>query len=144
VTLIVDREASSPGEITASRQFVDLDLENWEGKLLSETPLHPWLSDALRIDNGLIVIWSPICHLCAEHLMRLSTQERGTRDIVLLRLPKELDQEQLDGETVLPVGGWVQEAQLSSKIVWLVTPPAHVEVKNGRVVVAKEGTDVLK
>ncbi len=142
--LLIDREAK-PGDTTPSnfKRWVELDLETMAGKKLSDTVLHGWLTQEQRIETGLIIIWRASCEVCEEHLDSLANTEEGERDIVLLELPKDFPDEQVVVER-LPEGAWVQEALLPDHVVWLVTPPAQIEVKDGVVVSAKEGGEVIE
>ncbi len=143
--LMLDREAR-PGEAGTTsglKRWVDLELESAVGRKLSATKLWPWLTEDQRIDDGLLVIWRASCEVCAEHLTMLADDEEGERDVVLLELPKERDDEERAVDR-MPNGAWVQEAPLPDTVTWLVTPPVDIVVKDGIVTAVVEGVDVLK
>lgn len=138
---IHDREVKDgPG---SGGGYLVLRPEEWVGQPLSATQLHPWLSEEQRVADGVIVIWRESCEVCADHLARLATEEQGERTVVLLKLPKEYEDEE-QAVFVLPEGFWVVPSDLPDTVQWVVTPPVHVEVVGGIVKVALEGMDVIR
>jgi len=143
--LLIDRQAK-PGETGTDggpKKWVELELESMVGHRLSETKLWAWLTDEQRIEDGLIVIWRASCEVCAEHLDMLANDEQGERDLVLLELPKEREDEERAVKR-MPFGAWVQEAPLPDTVTWLLTPPVDIVVQGGIVTAVIEGVDVLE
>lgn len=143
---VLDRQGSTTAvaEGTGGKdQWIELDVAGWKGKALKDTSLFPLLGPKQRIDAGLIIIWRASCEVCAEHLEILASEQQGQQPVVLLELPPEAHDESESAVHVLPKGPWVHPARLP-EAKWFVTPPAHIEVRDGKVVKALEGHEVLE
>nr|MDJ0522485.1 hypothetical protein [Planctomycetota bacterium] len=141
--ILIDREAK-PGETNGPgglKPWAAIDVE--QGAKLSASKLWGWLEDDQRLEDGLIVIWRRSCEVCADHLRMLADTEQGERDLVLLELPKEFDDEK-DVVERKPFGGYVQEVLLPDTVIWDVVPPVHIEVQGGIVTKLLKGMDVMK
>lgn len=143
---VFDREGSTEAIAAGTgdaNDYIELDAASWRGQALRDTTLFPLLKGKQQIENGLIIIWRASCELCAEHLEILASVEQGQQPVVLLELPPE---DEFDNETkvhVVPKGPWVHASRLPAA-KWFVTPPVHVEVKDGTVVKALEGHEVVE
>lgn len=143
LAVTIDRRATGIDYCTKppSGAMVDLKVEDWVGRPLTETWLCPWLNEEEKIADGVIVLWKKSCEVCAEHLRNLDA-EQGERDVVLILLPKEFEDE-TNVVDLVPSGAWVQAVELPTGYDWWITPPGHIEVKGGKIAVAAQGMDVL-
>ena len=73
----------------------------------------------------------------------LTVEEQGQRDVVLLELPKEFDDEK-DVVEKKPFGGFVFESKLPDTVIWDFAPPIHIEVEGGIVTKVLEGMDCVR
>jgi hypothetical protein len=121
-----------------------LDLENWVGKEIWDTPLaqQPLAAsidvNALALD-GLWVFWRATCDHCKEHLIEMKTKEQGQRLLVLVQLEEKTDT--LANRVVheLPDGNFVQHATLPPSIQYVLSTPGELLLEGGKIVAAKEG-----
>ena len=142
----LDRETTTAELVTGTSKgprWVETHWESWTGKPLDQTQLWPLLKPNARIQEGLIVLWSPVCEVCAEHLMLLASTQQGQQPVILLELPVEFEDEKRVVK-ILPEGAWVTRDKLPPASYVDVTPPLHVEVSGGRVTKVVQGTDVLE
>jgi len=143
---VFDREGSTEAIAAGTgdaNDYIELDAASWRGKALRDTTLFPLLKGKQQIEEGIIIIWRASCEMCAEHLEILASVEQGQQPVVLLELPPE---DEFDHETkvhVIPKGLWVHATRLPAA-KWYVTPPVHVEVRDGKVVKALEGHEVVE
>jgi hypothetical protein len=129
---VLDREASEPGE----SGYVLLDVESWVGRDIHETKLAALIDvDALPLD-GLWVLYRDTCEVCARHLERLSVEEWGVREVVLLKMPDAPGGEK--HVRAKPKGPHVHEVVLPERPEPSLTPPADLVLEKGRVVSARE------
>ena len=143
--ILIDREAK-PGEQGGTgglRRYANLELDTMTGKKLAATRLYAWLDEEQRVDDGVIVIWRASCEVCAEHLDNLARREEGEREVVLLELPKEYEDEKVAVER-LPLGAFVHESRLPASVIWDLTPPVHIEVVAGTVTKVLEGMECVR
>jgi hypothetical protein len=143
--LLVDRQATPDAHSGTGglKGYANLEFAAMKGKPLSDSKLHGWLSEEQRLEDGIIVIWRASCEVCRDHLDVLASEEQGQRDVVLLELPKEFDDEKnvVDKK---PVGGFVFESKLPATVIWDFAPPIHIEVEGGVVTKVLEGLDCLR
>ena len=143
---VLDRETGSGGQIVTGRGYTDLLVEEYQGKRFSDTILAGLLPEELLFDDGLYIIWSPTCEVCAEHLESLSySEQNGDRPVVLVRSIQG-GEEPAEDEVkvhVFPEGEWVHRHRLPLEKDWLATAPVHIEVKDGVVTVCAWGMDAL-
>jgi len=125
----------------ALRQYVELDVEKWVGKDLSETPLARWLDVYQYPPNALWVLWRQTCDHCARHLAKLAQEETGERFLVLVQIQEEGDTEANRVVHLMPQGDFVLEAELPDSVDYVVTTPAEIETVDWKVVKAAEGVD---
>jgi hypothetical protein len=143
---LYNRETTSGGQITTGRGFVDLEVEQYQGKRFADTVLYSLLPKDLRLEDGLYVIWSPTCEVCAEHLEALYYSEQNAeRDVVLVRsIPNGEEPSEEDVKVhVLPEGEWIKRFDLPLEKDWLATPPVHIVVQKGMVETCVWGMDAL-
>ena len=146
---IFSRELTAPVDLTseeqpAERPFVSLDIENWVGKEIWDTPLANVmdLSDPKAFPQGLWVFYRSTCDHCAKHLIQLSNTEVGDRPILLIRLKEPADNEGNRAVHVKPVGDYVQEIELSDRVMYDMTTPADLILDAGVILSADEGVEV--
>jgi len=145
---LLDREAAAPvpaaaggGGSEALRPFVVLDVEDWAGKDLGETPLADYLPVYDYFPDALWVLYRTTCEHCAEHLRHLADTEKGERFLVLLRLrePQDTEANRIVGR--MPSGGFVQHAELPESVDWVLQTPGELVVEAFRVVSGAEGVE---
>jgi len=143
--ILLDREArpGDAGGVGGLRPYANLELEGMKGERLATTRLYAWLSEDQRIQDGIIVIWRASCEICAEHLDNLASREEGDREVVLLEMPKEREDEKHVVERK-PFGAFVHESPLPASVIWDVTPPVHIEVEDGIVTKVLQGLDCVR
>ena len=137
---VLNREATDGTPVT-SGGWVAFD-KNDVGKALSDTTFGRALPQAAHIADGLVIVYSDGCEVCAEHLRTLAIVGAGGRSIVLLRKPDDPDHPQEKKVDVKPEGPDVVDVDLSPEPEIAVTPPLHLEVVGGKVVKALEGMEV--
>ena len=143
---VIDRQQSTDDLMDGQGDgsaWVELKWESWPGKDLKDTELWPLLKPEARIDEGLVVIWRASCEVCEEHMILLHGSQQGQNPVVLLELPLEFDDEKVVVK-VKPEGPWVISYMLPAASYVDVTPPLHVEVKDGKVKGVWSGMDVLE
>ncbi len=142
---ILDREATTEDVVTgggSADAWIELDVASWRGQPLEETSLYPLLQPEQRLEEGVIILWSATCPVCAEHLENLALGELSHL-LVLLELPVEAGDTSDVHVRSLPTGPGVQTSKLPAA-KWFVTAPVHVEVKGGKVIKALEGDAVVE
>ncbi len=143
---ITTGEITSDGEtLGASNAWILLDIEDWIGREIFDTPLaEAPLSDHIDVDSllpeGLWVFWRQTCDHCAEHLAQLAVQEVGERIVTLIQLREPFDTEGNRVVHLLPTGGFVQSVALPESIQYVIQTPAEMLLENGKIVGAKEAT----
>jgi len=125
---------------TDGNQWVELKWDTWKDKALKDTEIWPLLQPRAQIDEGLIILWSPTCEVCEEHLMTLHGTQQGQQPVVLLELPLDFDDEKIVVK-VLPKGAYVVSYKLPKATYVDVTPPLHVEIEDGKVKAVYQGMD---
>lgn len=123
--------------------YANLEFDAMPGKPLAASRLNGWLTEEQRIQDGIIVIWRASCEVCRDHLDVLASEEQGDRDVVLLEVPKEFEDEK-DVVEKKPFGGFVFESKLPDTVIWDFAPPIHIEVEGGIVTKVLEGLDCLR
>lgn len=138
-----DSAATAGGEPTfaPTRSWIELDVETWVGKELTETPLARWLDPYQFPPDALWVLWSQTCDYCARHLARLAQEESGERQLVLVQLEDPNDTEANRVVHVLPQGDFVFTGALPDSVQYVVTTPAELDVVEWKVVSAAEAVD---
>lgn len=123
--------------------YLVLDLENWVGKDIWDSPLgQPPLSASIDVNalalDGLWVFWRADCDHCKDHLAEMKTKEQGQRLLVLVQLEQKTDT--LANRVVheLPDGNFVQHATLPASIQYVLSTPGELLLEAGKIVAAKE------
>ena len=139
---LYDRSSSVP---TSAGSYVLLDARRtWPGKRFDDPVFDKWMPEAAKIDNGVVLIWSAHCEMCADLMLELRDTMNGMdgRELRLLELPNDRP-----GETPKvhdkPEGHHVRGFQLPGvgPQSYSVTPPVYVEVLDGVILIVKEGAD---
>jgi len=127
----------------SSNAYVILDLEQWVGKDIWDTPLgQPPLSASIDVNSlaldGLWVFWRATCDHCAEHLKLMKEKEQGQRLLVLVQIEEKNDT--LANRVVheMPDGNFVQHAVLPATIEYVMQTPGELLLEGGRVIAAKD------
>jgi len=126
------------------RGFVSLDIEDWEGDFIGDTPLAKWIEggvDALPLD-GLWVLWRATCDHCAKHLEHLTMNPPDVPFITLVQLKEPQDTEANRVVFVMPEGGNVMHATCPDTVDYILTTPGEVWLEAGIVKKAVEGAEV--
>jgi hypothetical protein len=123
--------------------WIVLDLENWVGQEIWDTPLgKPPLSTSIDVNtlalDGLWVFWRATCDHCKEHLAAMQAKEQGQRLIVLVQMEEKTDT--LANRIVheMPDGNFVQHATLPPSIQYVISAPGELLLEAGKIVAAKE------
>jgi hypothetical protein len=126
------------------RGFVSLDVEEWVGKPIDETPLAQWIEGGVEElpFEGLWVLYRSTCDHCALHLEHLAQSPPETPFITLVRLKERHDTEANRKVAVLPEGDHVVAAACPATVDYVVTTPAEIWLEGGVVVRAEEGVEV--
>ena len=132
------------GRQPKERAWIELDVEDWVGKDIWDTPLgQPPLSGYVDVTqlplDGLWVFWRSTCDHCAAHLKHLAETETGATLITLVRLEEPADSESNRVVHELPSGNFVQQALLPPIVNYVMETPAELRLEGGKVVAAREG-----
>ena len=124
-------------------QWLELDVEDWVGQGIWDTPLgQPPLSTHIDVNtlplDGLWVFWRATCDHCKVHLAHLAETEHGERLVTLVQLEERTDT--LSNRIVheMPDGNFVQHARLPATISYLLQTPAELLLEAGTITAAKE------
>lgn len=145
---LLDREVQQ-GELVANGkpiqgEWIELDVEDWIGKDVWDTPLgQPPLNAYIKVVelplDGLWVFWRSTCQHCGKHLAHLAESEHGERALTLVQLEEKHDTMANSEVHVRPSGNFVQEARLPPSIAYVLETPAELLLEGGKVVAAREG-----
>jgi hypothetical protein len=148
VPWFLDRELA-PGEVVADgravgQPWIELDIEDWIGKDLWETPLgreplQPFLDLGKLPLDGLWVFWRATCDHCATHLEHLAESESGGRLVALIQLEEQHDTLANRVVHLLPDGNFVARAALPARFAYILQTPGELLLEGGRIVSAVEG-----
>ncbi len=140
---LLDRELAAPageqGDEAGLPGYVVLDVEDWVGRPLAETPLGRFLDPGVLPSDGLLVVYRMTCSHCAEDLFELAASDDGTRPITLVRVIDDGEQEADHVVEIKPEGPHVRDVALPRGVDWVVTTPAELELEAGVIVAAREG-----
>ena len=136
-----DREAPQAinGDVVPDDAWLELDIENWVGRDIWDTPLAQHLDVAQLPLDGLWVLYRNTCDHCATHLAELAETELGDRPVTLVRLMEPTDTEANRVVFAMPSHGLVQHAELPDTITYILTTPGDMVLEGGRIVSATEG-----
>ncbi len=142
---VLDRQASDAPSSAANErgpvdgQWLELDIENWVGKDVWDTPLYARMEDSSNLPlDGLWVIYRSTCEHCAEHLATLQQTEVGARMVTLIRLKERTDTEANRVVHAVPTGDFVQHVALPDTLDYIIQTPGDMELEGGRIVSARE------
>jgi len=142
---VLDRElrgrgnADGPGGLAA---FTVLEIEEWAGKLLTDTELAAHLDLSKLPDSGLWILWRDSCDVCAALFEYLQVAEFGDRPLVLIHLPEPNLPEDERKVHELPTQPFVHQAEMPADRAWLLETPGALVVQDGCVSWAKIGLEV--
>ena len=147
---LLDRQVSTDagggkdtGEVVADGRpvkggWLELDIENWVGQDIHDTPLAKYVDFDALILEGLVVLYRNSCDHCADHLTQLAATEVGERMITLIRLEEPTDTEANRVVHLMPEGGFVQYGSLPDSITYILQTPGELVLENGKIVSATE------
>jgi hypothetical protein len=123
------------------RGYVVLDVEQWVGKTIDETPLAKCIEGGVEQlpFEGVWILWRMTCDHCARHFEHLAQTPPDAPFVTLVRLKEKQDTEANRQVTVLPEGDNVIQAQCPDTVDYLVTTPAELWLEGGVIVRAEEG-----
>ena len=144
---IFDREVSEgtvENEDGPLTNYTILEVEDWVGKDIWDTPLgQPPLNEHIKVEelplDGLWIFYRQTCDHCAEHLLQLAGSETGERFLALIRIAERTDTPENSVVHTMPVGNFVQHAELPDSIDYVISTPAELVLEGGRVTAAMEG-----
>jgi hypothetical protein len=145
---LYDRQIQ-PGQVVengqpVAGQWLQLELEEWVGKEIWDTPLgtaplNQYIDVSSLPLDGLWVFWRADCDHCAKHLAALAETEKGERLITLVRLEQATDTEGNRVVHAMPSGNFVQQATLPAGISYILQTPGELLLEGGRITAALEG-----
>ncbi len=119
-------------------KYIVPDFPAWVGRRVRDTDVGVWGKlEAPR--DGLWILYRDSCEVCAECLQILATQERGERELTLVRLPEKATSAATRHVHTLPQGGFVHHVRLPEGVDWSVSTPVRLDVEGGIVKAAREG-----
>jgi len=132
------------GEVVKQGQWIELDIEDWVGTDVWDTPLGKApLSSSIDVYSlpldGLWVFWRATCDHCAEHLAHMAETETGERLLALIQLEEKTDTLANRVVHTMPDGNYVVHARLPAGIEYLLQTPGEMLVEGGRITAAVEG-----
>lgn len=137
--IVLNREAR-PGDAGGGvlPKYIVPDVPSWVGRHVRDTDVGVWGKlEAPR--DGLWILYRDSCEVCAECLQILATQERGERELTLVRLPEKATSAATRHVHTLPQGGFVHHVRLPEGVDWSVSTPVRLDVEGGIVKAAREG-----
>jgi hypothetical protein len=132
-SLTIDGQPGTPG-----RAWVALDLADWEGQELVDTPLARWIDPTQVPPDALWIFWRWTCEHCRDHFNRLAESERGERFLVLVRLREPVDTQGNRTIERMPEGDFVFQLELPDSLDYVIQTPGELEVREWRVVRGEE------
>ncbi len=141
VTTLPVIEEGEPEDPTAfNRPFMILDIEEWVGELVYDTPLAELLEqDIFELPTeGLWVLWRWDCGHCAAHLEELANNPPAEPFITLVRLKQSTDVDENRAVHVLPTGPTVVEASLPARLDYAIQTPAELRLEGATILSAEE------
>ena len=144
---LLDRQVDTGGlvanEKSVGRQWLELDVEDWVGLEIGQTPLgqaplNQYVDVYSLPLDGLWVFWRATCEHCQEHLAHLDDTEHGERMITLVQLEEPTDTLANRVVNKMPDGNFVQHARLPPSIAYLLQTPAELLLEAGTIKAAKE------
>lgn len=140
---LVDREAvaGAPASAVAGlRKWASLDVTTWKGKKVTDLDLAKWV-DLSTAHDGVWYLYRDSCQICALCLQNVAVNERGEREVTLIRIGETGEAAAHQEVHMLPTGPFVHRIELPSTVDWSVTAPTRVVVEGGVVTSAKQGID---
>lgn len=147
---LLDRQVEHGGVVANGKpvegEWLELDVEDWVGKDVWDTPLgQPPLNQYIDVNqlplDGLWVFWRATCDHCAKHLELMAKKEHGERLITLVQLEEPNDTLANRVVLSLPDGNFVKHARLPPSIAYVISTPAELVLEAGKVVSAREAVD---
>ncbi|MBL9086871.1 MAG: hypothetical protein JNM10_06980 [Planctomycetia bacterium] len=137
--IVLNREArpGDPGGGVLPKYIVP-DVPSWVGRHVQDTDVGVWG----KLENprdGLWILYRDSCEVCAVCLQIIATQDRGEREITLVRIPEKATSATSRHVHVLPQGGFVHHVRLPDGVDWSVSTPVRLDVEGGIVKSAREG-----
>jgi hypothetical protein len=143
-TVALDREGHAIGSLRP-QEYVDV--ERWVGRPVEETPLARW-ADLSQVVDGQWFLYSETCEVCAECLWQFAAADGRMKDpegknleLTLVRVPQESSPDDKPKVHAIPEGPDVHTVEPSTRPQWIFvpSPPAEMEVREGRIVRARAG-----
>jgi hypothetical protein len=145
---LLDRQVETGGELVADGrpvegQWIELDIEEWVGQTIFDTPLGTApLNQYMDVNglplDGLWVFWRATCEHCRDHLAHMADVEQGQRLITLIQLEEPNDS--LGNRIVnrMPDGNFVTSVRLPPSIAYLLQTPGELLLEGGTITAARE------